>query len=112
MLRSDARITRTAPAPFGSGEPACSTADSSHGHQSLQPLRSESTSHTFSRGALDCADASITCFAIGGRRLQPLARPRLEGANGRLERTALLGEAVLHAHRGSVEHLALHDALG
>src|SRR4051812_31582313 len=56
--------------------------------------------------------------ATGGRGLlaswarQPLAAPLLQGADGGLERAALLGEAVLHAHRRAVEHAALDHALG
>src|SRR5256885_17258257 len=98
MLRSEARITRMAPTPFGSGEPSCSTSDSSQGPQSFQPLRSAITAHTVSRGALECAEDSTTCFAMWPSRLQPLARPGLERAHGRLEGAAPLGEAGLDSH--------------
>src|SRR4051794_18411869 len=55
--------------------------------------------------------------ATGGRGLsaswagQPLATPLLQGADGRLERAALLGEAVLHADRRAVDDAALDHAL-
>src|SRR3954454_21261642 len=43
---------------------------------------------------------------------EPLASPLLQGADGGLERAALLGEAVLHAHGRAVEDAALHHSLG
>src|SRR4051794_31216291 len=99
MLRSAGRITRMAPSPLGSGAPSRSTSVRSQGPQSFQALRSEVTPQTVSRGALECAEASTPCFAISCGRLQPLARPGLQGANGRLESAALLVQAVLDAHR-------------
>src|SRR5207253_9686703 len=111
ILPSAPRITRTAPTPFGSAEPCCSTSDTSQRPQSFQPLRSATTAQTVSRGALECADDSTTCFAIRLCRLQPLARPRLERPHRGLERPALLGQRVLDPHRSAVEHLALDDPL-
>src|SRR5437763_1728570 len=104
-------MTRMAPSPFGSGVPGLSTSDRSHGPQYFQRGRSATTAHTASRGAPECAEDSTTCLAMRPSRLQPLARPGLERAHGRLERAALLGEAVLDSHRSAVEHLALHDPL-
>src|SRR5919199_1020899 len=46
------------------------------------------------------------------RALEPLVGPRLERADRRLQRAALVGHRVLHADRGAVEHAPLHDPLG
>src|SRR2546423_10847513 len=109
ILRSSLRITRMAPSPLGSAAPGLSTSERSQGPQYFQWGRSATTAHTASRGARECADDSTTCFAMRPSRLQPLARPGLERAHGRLEGTALLGEAVLDSHRSAVEHPSPHD---
>src|SRR5437763_16753996 len=97
MRRSVARMCLIAPTPFGSGAPSRSGSETSHAPQSFQLPTSATSAHTLSRGALECSEASTTCVAIARGRLQPLARPLLERAHGRLDRPALLREAVFDA---------------
>src|SRR5215217_6136026 len=68
-------------------------------------------------GWSDMARTLTAGTPTGGRNLpaswagQPLASPLLEGADCGLEGAALLGEAVLHAHRGTVENATLDHTL-